>query len=378
MIKGYKIRIYPTKQQEELIWKHIHASRFIWNYMLALQEDNYKNGGKYISEYNMYSLLPSLKKEKEYIWLNEVSSSTLQRVCSDLNEGYQMFFKGFGHPNFKSRKRSKKTYPVCCNRFYFLNDTVQIQKLGSVKYKTDFKLPIGRGCKFYNVRISFTNDKYILSFGMLYEKQVHGLTNDVIGIDLGIKELATVACENNKYVFHNINKSNRMKSIEKHLKYYQRIVSRKYNASYKRTGEYKKSHNIDKYEKKLKKLYAQRTNIRINYIHQITHYLISLFPKRIVMENLCLIGMMKNKHLSRAVQEQCLAEFIRQIKYKCEWNGIEFIQADRFYPSSKTCSRCGAVKKDLKLSDRVFVCNECGLNIDRDYNAAINLMKYTI
>ena len=129
-------------------------------------------------------------------------------------------------------------------------------------------------------------------------------------------------------------------------------------------------------ETNLRKLHIRLANIRSNYLHQTTHSLIKLLPKRVVTEDLNVTGMMKNKHLSKAIQEQCFAEFIRQMRYKCEWNGIEFIQADRFYPSSKTCSRCGNVKTNLRLKDRVYVCDECGFTIDRDYNAAVNLSRY--
>lgn len=129
-------------------------------------------------------------------------------------------------------------------------------------------------------------------------------------------------------------------------------------------------------EDKLRRFYARLANIRHNYIHQTTASLVKRFPYRVTMEDLNVSGIMKNKHLSKAVQEQCFYEFIRQMKYKCEFNGIKFVQADRFFPSSKTCSECGSVKRDLKLSDRTYKCPECGLEIDRDYNAAINLMRY--
>lgn len=129
-------------------------------------------------------------------------------------------------------------------------------------------------------------------------------------------------------------------------------------------------------EHKLRKLYAKVANIRHDYIHQVTHKLVSLRPQKVVMEDLNITAMMKNKHLSKAISEQCLNDFILKMKYKCEWNGIEFVQANRFYPSSKTCSGCGCIKKNLKLSDRTYKCDECGLVIDRDYNAAINLSRY--
>jgi putative transposase len=166
-----------------------------------------------------------------------------------------------------------------------------------------------------------------------------------------------------------------MKRLEKQMRHLKRSISRKYERN--RCGNtFVKTNNIMRSEERLRKIYARMTNIRTNYIHQTTHDLVSLLPKRVVMEDLNVTGMMKNRHLSKAIQEQYFGEFIRQVQYKCGWNGIEFVQADRFYPSSKTCSCCGAIKHDLKLRDRVYVCAECGAEIDRDYNAAINLSRY--
>lgn len=175
------------------------------------------------------------------------------------------------------------------------------------------------------------------------ENQTPILTDKSMGIDLGIKDLAVIEYDGEPIVFHNINKSKKMRLLNKRLKHLQRDISRKYEAN--RIGnKYVKTKNIEKQETKLRKLYAHITNIRQNYIHQTTHKLVSLLPQRVVMEDLNVSGMMKNKHLSKAVQEQCFYEFIRQMKYKCEWNGIEFVQVDRFYPSSKTCSNCGCIK----------------------------------
>jgi putative transposase len=141
MIKGFKIRIYPTKEQEELIWRHIHASRFIWNYMLDLQEKNYDDGGKFISAFSMNKLLTPLKKREEYVWLNDVSTTMLQRTCADLAEAYNKYFKKIvNHPRYKSRKTAKKAFPVCCNRFSFNGNIAHIQKLGYVKFKSDFEI----------------------------------------------------------------------------------------------------------------------------------------------------------------------------------------------------------------------------------------------
>jgi len=378
MIKGFKIRIYPTKEQEELIWKHIHASRFIWNYMLDLQEKNYDDGGKFISAFSMNKLLTPLKKREEYVWLNDVSTTMLQRTCADLAEAYNKYFKKIvNHPRYKSRKTAKKAFPVCCNRFSFNGNIAHIQKLGYVKFKSDFVFPQGCGHKFLDVRLSYINGKYMLSFSMECENQAPQLIEESMGIDLGIKELAVVACGDRQLVFHNINKSKKMRDLEKREKSVQRRISRKYEASKRRTGRYEKTENIKKEEAKLKKICKRKADIRKNYIHQTTHTLVTMLPKRVVMEDLNVSGMMKNKHLSKAVQEQCFYEFIKQMRYKCEWSGIEFMQVDRFYPSSKTCSCCGAIKRDLKLSDRAYVCPECGYTIDRDLNAAINLSKYT-
>ena len=379
MIKGFKIRIYPTKEQEKLIWQHIGACRFIWNYMLDLQQQRHKAGEKHLSAFDMIKLLTPLKQAEEYAWLRSVSNTSLQRTCSTLAEDYNAFFKKrSGFPKFKSRKRSKPCYPVRSERLYFVDDKyAQVEKLGRVKYKSDFEFPQGTGHKFSNVRISYVNGKYMLSFGMECENQAPELTDKPMGIDLGIKELAVVACGDEQIVFHNINKSKKVRELKRKLRYTQRTISRKYEASKKRTGTYEKTRNIEREEAKARKLYAKLTNIRHNYLHQTTAKLISMLPKRITMEELNVSGMMKNTHLSKAVAEQCFYEFIRQVRYKCEWNGIEFVQVPRFYPSSKTCSCCGAIKRDLRLSDRTYVCQECGFTIDRDYNAAINLMRYT-
>ena len=377
MIKSFKVRIYPTKLQEALMWKHIGSCRFIWNYMLSEQEKLYDLGERHLSAFDMINLLKPLKNDGEHEWLYEVSNTSLQIACQDLDKAYKSFFKKqSGFPKFKSRKRSKPNYPICATGFYFSEGKVQIQKLGKVKYKTDFDLPQGRDAKFSNPRISFLNGKWILTFGMECENQTPELTEKKVGIDLGIKDLAVVAIDNESAVFHNINKSQSVRKLKRKIIYLQRSISRKYEQN--RVGnKYFKTNNILRQEIKLRRLHARLSNIRSNYIHQCTHYIVSKLPFRVVMEDLNVSGMMKNKHLSKAIQEQCFFEFIRQMKYKCEWNGIEFIQVSRFYPSSKTCSNCGCIKHDLKLSDRTYSCSECGFVIDRDLNAAINLMKYS-
>lgn len=376
MLRGYKIRIYPTVEQEKLIWEHINASRFIWNYMLDYQEKHYRETGSHLRAYALCLMLKDIKRKNEYSWLKRVSNATLKCVCQDLDAAYGNYFRGANLPKFKSKKKAKTAFPVRSDVLRFDSKYVIIEKLKSVKYKTDYNIPIGKGIKFYNVRLSYCNGKYYLSFSMEYENQVFDLTDKRVGIDLGIKELAVVACEQDIYVFHNINKTKKIRNIDKKINATQRRISKKRRIAKSKGEVAENGKNIMKEIVKLNKLYSKKKNINGNYIHQITHMLVSLLPSVVVMEDLNVSGMLKNRHLSRAVQEQCFYKFIRTMKYKCVQRGIKFVQADRFYPSSKTCSCCGAIKKDLKLSDRTYVCNECGFKIDRDANAALNLMKY--
>ena len=378
MIRSFKIRLFPTKEQEELMWKHINGCRYIYNLMLEKQINNYENNEKYLSSFTMNKMLTIIKRQNDLTWLNEISARSLQIVCSDLNRVFQRFFnKTGGFPKFKSKKRCKSAFPVKAQTLYFIDhNDLRIENFGKIKYKTDYVFKYGlRQIKALNARISRTNGKWMLSFGMECENQAPILTDKPMGIDLGIKETMVVAYGNESIIFHNINKSKKVRELKKRIRNLQRVISRKYEAN--RVGKkYIKTNNIIKLENKLRKLYARLNGIRYNYIHQCTHKLISLLPCRVVMEDLNVMGMMKNRHLSKAIQEQCFYEIIRQMKYKCEWNGIPFIQADRFYPSSKTCSCCGAINKRLTLSDRTFICPECGFAIDRDYQAALNLMRY--
>ena len=380
MIKGFKIRLYPTKSQEELMWKHVHASRFTYNYMLALQNERYSAGEKHLSAFDMNKLLTPMKKQKEYCFLKEVSNKTLQRSCADISDAFSRFFsKTSRYPKFKCRKKARQNFPINSEqgRLWFDGVYCHVEKLGGIKYSTDHNIPTGRDAKFSNARISYRSGKWMLSFGIECENQAQELNDFNMGIDLGVKDLATVACGDDGLVFHNINKSRRVRTIKRNIKLLQRQISRKYEQN-KHGNRFVKTRNIERCEEKLRRMYNRLSNIRNNYIHQTTHKLVFMLPKRVVMEDLNVRGMMKNRHLSKAIAEQCFYEFIRQMKYKCEWNGIEFVQANRFYPSSKTCSCCGTVKKDLKLSDRTFVCPECGFTLDRDMNAARNLMRYEV
>ncbi len=374
MYKGYKVRIFPTPEQEETLWKHVNICRYWYNYMLEYQEINYSNGGQFLRHFDMNYLVKGQREERE--WLKEVSTGTLYCVNKQVETAYLKFFKGYSkHPNFKSKKTAKKSYPISLgvHDFYFEKDFVKVCKIGHIKYKTNYKdIPYGMGNKYVNPHISFVHGKWIVSFELKCESQARDLSIHPMGIDLGIKELAVVAYGDEKLVYHNINKSAKMKRLESKKKHIQRVIHRKYRTN----GNWDKTSGIIKYEKILKQITERISNIRLNYIHQTTHELISLFPAMVTMENLDITQMEQNKHIATDVFAQCLGEFLRQMEYKCNYNEIPFQKVDRFYPSSKLCSNCGARKKKLKWSVRTYHCQECGISIDRDYNAAINLMRY--
>ena len=346
------------------------TARFIYNWTLNKQEENYRNGGKFISDNVLRKEITQLKKT-ELSWLNEVSNNVPKQAIKDACNSYKRFFKGLsGKPKFKSRKRSKKSFYHDNVKLKVKdNKLVKIEMIGWIK--TNEQLPIG--VKYSNPRISYDNKYWYLSVGIEQEEVQEELTNVSLGIDLGLKNLAT--CSDGT-IYKNINKTYVVRKTEKKLKRLQRQVSRKYEKN-KKGKEYVKTKNIIKLEKQIQQTHRRLANIRNNYLHQTTTSIVKTKPYRIVIEDLTISNMMKNKHLSDAIRKQGFYEFRRQLEYKCNFRGIELVIADRFYPSSKICSQCGKIKKDLKLSDRVYKCS-CGLVIDRDLNASINLSKYKL
>ena len=375
MILSKKIRLYPTKVQEQKLWQSVGTARFIYNWTLNRQEDNYKNGGKFISDNDLRKEITELKKN-ELSWLNEVSNNVTKQAVKDCCNAYKNFFKGLADkPKFKSRKKSKPSFYNDTAKLKAQYKLVLIEKIGWIKTKE--QVPIG--VKYTNPRISFDNKYWYLSVGIKVEQPIVQLSGESLGIDVGIKDLAVCS---NEMTFKNINKSKEVRRLKKSLKRKQRQCSRKYQmnkieSEVKNRCQLKKTKNIIKLEKQIKLNHRKLSNIRLNYIHQVTTKIVKTKPSRVVMEDLNIKGMMKNKHLSRAISEQCLYDFKMKMKYKCEFYGIEFVEADRYYPSSKLCSNCGSIKKDLKLKDRTYRCS-CGLNINRDYNASINLSRYEL
>lgn len=369
MILAKKIRLYPTEEQEKKLWQSVGTARFIYNWTLNKQEENYKNGGKFIKDTDLRKEITQHKKDK-LSWLNEVSNNVAKQAVKDCCNAYKNFFKGLADkPKFKSRKKSKSSFYNDTNKLKAKEKSVLIEKIGWIKTKE--QVPIG--VKYTNPRVSFDNKYWYLSVGIEIEKPTIELTKESIGIDVGIKSLAICS---NGMTFKNVNKTKEVKRLKKVLKRKQRQCSKKYEIN-KKGKEYVKTKNIAKLEKQIKLIHRRLSNIRLNYIHQVTAKIVKTKPSRVVMEDLNIKGMMKNKHLSKAIVEQCLYDFKMKIKYKSEFYGIEFIEADRYYPSSKLCSCCGSIKKDLKLKDRTYKCS-CGLSINRDYNASINLSRYEL
>ena len=369
MILAKKIRLYPTEEQEQKLWQSVGTARFIYNWTLNRQEENYKNGGNFIKDNDLRKEITQLKKEK-LSWLNEVSNNVAKQAVKDACNAYKNFFKGLADkPKFKSRKKSKPAFYNDTSKLKAKEKSVLIEKIGWVKTKEQLPMDV----KYTNPRISYDNKYWYLSVGIEEEMPVVQLTGESLGIDIGIKDLGVCS---NGMTFKNINKSKEVRRLKKSLKRKQRQCSMKYEKN-KKGKEYVKTKNITKLEKQIKLIHRRLSNIRLNYIHQVTTMIVKSKPSRIVMEDLNIKGMMKNKHLSKAIAEQCLYDFKLKMKYKCEFCGIDFVEADRYYPSSKLCSCCGSIKKDLKLKDRIYKCS-CGLNINRDYNASINLSRYKL
>lgn len=243
------------------------------------------------------------------------------------------------------------------------------QKLNWIKLCEKGIIPTN--CKYTNPRFTYDGLYWYVSVGIEVDDNTIIPSNEGIGIDLGIKKLAVCSDEN---TYENINKTQRIKKLEKRKRRLQRSISRRYEKN-KKGASYCKTSNIIKREKELLKVIKRLKNIRQDYLHQTTSEIVKRKPSFICIEDLNVSGMMKNKHLSKAIQQQGFYEFKRQIEYKSEWNNIPVIIADRFFPSSKLCSCCGHIKKDLKLSDRIYKC-ECGNVIDRDFQASLNLKIY--
>ena len=423
MIRSVRIRLLPNNKQRTKLFQFAGASRFAYNWALDKQMENFREGRKLQSDYDLRKEFTVLRNSEEYSWLLGISNNVTKQAIKDLCIAYKNFFhkqrqKGYvkyspkklahfaridrkpnvydmnGHPKFRSKKNGD---------FRFYQDNVKIQftathvkleniagsrkknrqRLNWIRLAEKGKIPV-KG-RYTQPRITFDGENWWLSVGIRTSytlKPMRGLNfsrkqpgrscTEGVGIDLGIKDLAIIS---DSTVVKNINKSHTIRKLKKKRRRLQRQVSRKYQMN-KKGERYCKTSNLIKSEKRLLRINHRLADIRANHVHQATRIIINRKPRFICLEDLNVQGMMKNKHLSEKVQEQNFYEFRRQIEYKAHWARIPVVIADRWYPSSKTCIECGYVNKDLKLSDRTYVCPVCGNVIDRDFQASLNLKRY--
>ena len=383
MLKSFKTEINPTAEQIIKINKTIGTCRFIYNFYIAHNKELYENGEKFMSgrHFSVWLNNEYLPNNPDKVWIKDVSTKSVKKSMEDAYTAFKRFFRHKSRfPRFKKKNNSNvKMYFVKNSKYDCLSERhrIKIPTLGWVRLKEKGYIPTSKdGFIIRSGTISCKAGRYYIS--VLVDIQEHniGVNNDFgIGIDLGLKELAI--CSDGS-IYKNINKTHRVRQVEKKLKREQRKLSRKVISIEKGESTQK---NFVKQKLKVQKLYQRLTNIRTDYINKTISKIVKIKPSYIVIEDLNVSGMMKNRHLSKAVAQQKFFEFKTKLISKCKENNIELRVVDRFYPSSKTCHKCGHIKRDLKLSDRTYRCDECGYVEDRDINASLNLRDaktYTI
>ena len=379
LLKSFKTEINPSEEQKVKIRKTIGTCRFIYNFYLAHNKELHENGKKFMSsnKFRVWLNNEYLPNHPEYSWIKEAYSKA---VTQAVNNGQTAFTRFFNHksafPRFKKKGKSNvkmyfvKNNPKDCR---CERHRINIPSLGWVRIKEKGYIPTTKdGYLIKSGHVSIKADRYYVSVLIeIPDNRIANNSNEGIGIDLGLKDFAVVS---NGTSYKNINKSAKLKKLEKQLIREQRSLSRKYE-NVKKGGPTQRA-NIQKQRLKVQKLHHRIDNIRTDYINKTIAEIVKTKPSYITIEDLNVSGMMKNKHLSKAVASQKFYEFRTKLQAKCNEHGIELRVVDRWFPSSKTCHCCGAIKKDLKLSDRTFTC-DCGYIEDRDFNAALNLRDAT-
>ena len=374
MLKSFKTEINPTVEQKIKINKTIGTCRYIYNFYLAHNKELHNKGEKFITGKNFSVWLNNeyLPNNPDKAWIKEVYSKAVKK---SIENGYVAFTRFFKHqssyPQFKKKGKSDvkmyfvKNNPTDCKCERY---RINIPTLGWVRIKEKGYIPTTKdGWEIKSGTVSVKAGRYYVSALVeIPNTKIVNNSNEGIGIDLGLKDFAIVS---NGKTYKNINKSTRVKKLEKKLRREQRCLSRKYENLKKGESTQK---NIKKQKLKVQKLHHRINNIRIDYINKTISEIVKTKPSYITIENLNVLGMMKNRHLSKAVASQKFYEFRIKLKAKCDENSIELRIVDRWYPSSKICHCCGNINKNLKLSDRIYRC-DCGYIEDRDFNAALNL-----
>ena len=379
LLKSFKTEINPTEEQKVKIRKTIGICRFIYNFYLAHNKELHENGKKFMSssQFRVWLNNEYLPSHPECSWIKEAYSKS---VTQAVNDGQTAFTRFFNHksafPKFKKKGKSDvKMYFVRNNPkdCHCERHRIKIPSLGWVRFKEKGYIPTTKdGYVIKSGHVSIKADRYYVSVLIeIPDKTTVNNSGEGIGIDLGLKDFAVVS---NGKIYKNINKSAKLKKLEKKLIREQRSLSRKYENIKK--GESTQKRNIQKQRLKIQKLHHRIDNIRTDYINKIIAEIVKTKPSYITIEDLNVSGMMKNRHLSKAVASQKFYEFKTKLQAKYKEYGIELRIVDRWFPSSRTCHCCKHIKNDLKLSDRVFRC-DCGYTEDRDFNAALNLRDAT-
>lgn len=372
MMKAYKIEIKLTEEQKLKVNKTIGVCRFIYNLYLQKNKEEYEKNKKFISGFDFSKWLNNdfIKQNPSYSWIKDVSSKAVKQSIMNGDKAFKNFFKSLSKfPKFKKKKDIVGVYLPKNNNtdFTLERHRIKVPTIGFVRFKEFGYIPLNS--KIKSVTITKDTDKYFIS--ILVEERFWKTSkinnNEGLGIDLGLKDFATIS---NKQVFKNINKSIKVKKLEKSLKRQQKSLSRKFENKKRNGGE--TANNIQKNILKVKRLHRKLRNIRIEYVKHCVNSLVKLSPKFITIEDLNIRGMLKNRHLSKAISKQNFYYFRLFLTQQCNKNNIELRIVDRWFPSSKTCNCCGQIKTDLKLKDRVYKC-DCGYIEDRDLNATYNL-----
>lgn len=387
---GKKVRLIPTKEQEQKFLEFSGASRFAWNICKTYCEVKFWSQGKYSTKKELRDYIHDLKhNDPNYAWLNNIPEAIPKQAIDDLLHSYKKYFllrKKHGvsintpdkyKPKFKSKKNVTQSFYQRTDKIHKVDDThikiTGIDKPVNCPMLKGIELPK----KIHNPRVTFNGKYWFLSYTHDEESPMPiNAEREALGIDIGLKEF--VISSNGKH-YRNINKDEKMKKLEKRLKRTQRQLARKQLKNTIVTENGKKlcqhTNNIDKATVKVHNLFAKISNIKTTYIHEVVKDLVKTKPSIIIMEDLNYRFMSQNPKLANAIRQQSFSLFKRILSYKCEWNGIDLKYANRFYPSSKKCSSCGNIKHDLKLYQRIYHCDICGLIMDRDENAALNLEK---
>ena len=375
MLKSFKTEINPTEEQKARIRRTIGICRYVYNFYLGHNKALHDNGEKFMTgkSFSLWLNNEYIPNNPDKTWIREVYSKAVKKSIEDGCTAFTRFFKHQSDfPKFKKKGKSDV-------KMYFVRNNpkdcqcerhrLKIPTLGWVRIKEKGYIPTTKdGYMIRSGTVSVKAGRFYVSVLVeIPDINIDNNSNEGIGIDLGLKDFAIVS---NGKTYRNINKSAGLKKLEKQLIREQRSLSRKYENLKK--GESTQRANIQKQKLKVQKLHHKMDNIRTDHINKTIAEIVKTKPSYITIEDLNVKGMMKNRCLSKAVASQKFYEFRARLKAKCDENGIELRIVDRFYPSSKTCHHCGSVKKNLKLSDRIYRC-ECGYVADRDFNAALNL-----